>query len=91
MTTETAPPTLLEYEYYPDNGCEVAPSCLNCPLPKCVEDVPKGKFYWKKNEQVKEITKLFCEGRNTKEIASLLNISYRTVIRALTQKGGTNQ
>jgi hypothetical protein len=29
---------LPEFLAYPDTGCEVAPSCLHCPLPVCVLD-----------------------------------------------------
>jgi hypothetical protein len=24
----------------PDRGCQVSPSCLNCLLPRCLEDLP---------------------------------------------------
>lgn len=27
---------------YPDNGCTIAPSCLNCPLPRCRYDTTKA-------------------------------------------------
>ena len=25
-----------------DEGCEVFASCLNCPLPRCIEEEPRG-------------------------------------------------
>ena len=30
------------YEAHPDTGCEFAPSCLSCLLPKCRYDMPDG-------------------------------------------------
>ena len=27
---------------YPDRGCWLAPSCLDCPLPVCRHDLPPG-------------------------------------------------
>ena len=26
-----------------DRGCEVAPSCLTCPLPQCIYDLPPAR------------------------------------------------
>ena len=28
--------------FWPDNGCEVAPKCLECPLPVCRYEEPGG-------------------------------------------------
>lgn len=28
--------------HYKDEGCDLAPSCLNCPFPACRYDMPKG-------------------------------------------------
>lgn len=28
--------------YYKDQGCSLAPSCLNCPLPRCRYDAPQA-------------------------------------------------
>lgn len=28
--------------YYKDQGCSLAPSCLNCPLPQCRYDAPQA-------------------------------------------------
>ena len=34
--------------YLPDTGCRWSPSCLDCPLPKCVHDMTKseGQRLW---------------------------------------------
>ncbi len=34
--------TLRHYSIPPDRGCEVAPKCLECPLPQCKHDDPLG-------------------------------------------------
>ena len=33
-----------EYCRYRDEGCELADSCLNCPLSKCIYDEPGGSI-----------------------------------------------
>ncbi len=44
MSNATAVKTMAdqspEYYHYEDTGCEVSPSCLNCPLPQCKYDDP---------------------------------------------------
>ena len=39
------------YSHYPDNGCEVSPSCLSCPLPLCRYDDPQGYENWKHRQR----------------------------------------
>ena len=46
MTATPSAKSLLdaipEFYHYEDTGCEVSPSCLNCPLPQCKYDDPDG-------------------------------------------------
>lgn len=71
-------------EHYRDEGCELAPSCLNCPFPRCAEDMPRGRQYRKKEIRNTEILRLFyTQGEDTKQIAQKLSVSKRTVQRAL--------
>jgi len=73
-----------EYCHYHDDGCEFGDSCLNCPLPKCVYDEPRGRQRWLKRQRDKEIARLFNkEGKRVKELASIFGVSQRTVQRAL--------
>jgi len=73
-----------EYRRYRDEGCELASSCLNCPLPKCIYDEPGGKQRWRKRLRDKEMARLFnSEGEGVKELALMFNVSQRTVQRAL--------
>ena len=39
------------YDYFPDKGCSVAPSCLNCPLPFCRYDDPDGYISWRQKQR----------------------------------------
>lgn len=72
-----------EYCHYQDEGCELADSCLNCPLPKCIFDEPRGRQHWIRSERDKQIVRLLKEGKGEKELAAIFNISRRTVQRAL--------
>jgi transposase-like protein len=71
-------------EYYRDEGCELAPSCLDCPFPCCVEDMPRGRQHRRKEIRNREILRLFyTQGEDIKQIAQRLRVSKRTVQRAL--------
>ena len=52
-----------------DEGCEVFGSCLNCPLPRCVEEELRGQ----------QRLRLAARGMSNSEIAEALFISLRTV------------
>lgn len=71
-------------EQYRDEGCELAASCLNCPFPCCVEDIPRGRQRRRKEIRNNEILQLFYnQGEDIKQIAQRLMVSKRTVQRAL--------
>ncbi len=73
-----------EYCHYRDEGCELAGSCLNCPLTRCVYDEPGGRQRWLKRRRAKEMARLFTtEGKGLKELALMFGVSQRTVQRAL--------
>jgi len=77
-----------EYCHYQDNGCELAASCLNCPLARCIYDEPGGRQRYMKRLRNKEIVRLFAsEGKDLKELAAIFGISQRTVQRALKREG----
>ena len=83
---------LPEYYQYRDEGCEFADSCLNCTLPKCVYDQPRGRQRRLKRLRDREMSRLFTtEGKRVKELALRFGVSQRTVQRALRSvlnKGG---
>ena len=73
-----------EYCHYRDEGCHLAPSCLGCPLPKCIYDEPGGRQHFTKRLRDREMVKLFKkDGKGVRELASMFGVSQRTVQRAL--------
>ena len=75
---------LLPDEFpYIDEGCELAPSCLNCPFPRCVKEEPWGKEKFLKRRRAERMLELKKEGKSTAEIARIFEVSTRTVQRAL--------
>ena len=65
-----------------DEGCEFFPSCLNCPLPRCVEDEPRGQQRLRMAARKRRMAELRRRGKSVKEIAELFGVSLRTVQRA---------
>lgn len=76
---------LPEYCKYRDEGCELFPSCLNCPLSRCIYDEPGGVKGVRKRRRDGEILRLFYEGQKTADLAKRFGISRRTVERAVTK------
>ena len=72
-----------EYCHYRDEGCDLADSCLNCPFPQCVYELPGGRQHWLKKLRDREIARLFNECKGVKELALIFGVSQRTVQRAL--------
>lgn len=66
-----------------DEGCEFYTSCLNCPLPRCVEDEPRGQQRLRMAARKRRMVELRQRGKSVKEIAELFGVSRRTVQRAL--------
>jgi AraC-like DNA-binding protein len=77
-----------EYCHYKDEGCDFLDSCLNCPLPQCLYDEPRGKQRWLKELRNREIERLYREGWKIKELAVMLGLSRRTIQRALKSYAG---
>jgi len=78
-----------EYCHYRDEGCDLADSCLSCPLPRCVYDEPGGKQRWLKRRRAREMARLFStKGHGIKELALMFGVSQRTVQRALKVASG---
>jgi transposase-like protein len=69
-----------------DEGCEVFGSCLNCPLPRCVEEEPRGRQRLMLAVRNRRMVELRRSGKGVKDIARLLGVSRRTVERALAQQ-----
>jgi len=69
-----------------DEGCGVFPSCLNCPLPRCVEEESRGHQRLKMKARNRRMAELRRGGKSVKEIAELFGVSQRTVQRALSPR-----
>ena len=63
---------------YPDTGCEIAPSCLRCPLPQCKYDLPVQS----QRRYVRDYQVVLIEGLTVGAAANLLGVSERTIFRA---------
>lgn len=73
-----------EFRRYRDEGCDVAPSCLKCPFPRCLEEDAHGKKKMITRRRAQEMNSLFTSGqRNIGELASIFGVSRRTVERSL--------
>jgi hypothetical protein len=78
---------LLEEDECRDQGCDLFPSCLNCPLRRCRYDERGGRTATNELRD-EEILRLKDEGKNVNELAGLFGISKRTVHRILRRARG---
>jgi DNA-binding NarL/FixJ family response regulator len=74
-----------------DTGCEIYPSCLNCPLDKCMEEEPRGKQRLRMLSRSHRMAELRQEGKSIPEIARCFQVSPRTVQRALARVKEVNE
>jgi len=74
---------LPEFTRYRDEGCEAAPSCLNCPFPRCLEEAPRARQKAATAARARHFTALRRQGMTTAEIARACGKSLRTVQRLL--------
>ena len=79
---------LPENTVYRDTGCDLAPSCLECPLALCKYDDPKGARRDRNVMRDTEILRLFAQGLKISTIALKVHISDRTVYRVLQRELG---
>ena len=79
LNEEDLPPEFCSYR---DEGCEYSSSCLQCPFPDCIQDVPGGARRMLKKTRNRYIRALVSRGWKTPDIATLFKVSLRTVLRA---------
>ncbi len=72
---------LPENATYRDDGCDLHPHCLTCPLPVCRYDVPGGKRAVLAAPRNQMIASLRRSGKTVPIVARLLGVSRRTVVR----------
>ena len=64
-----------------DDGCEVYPRCLECPLQMCRFDDPKWYKQWLRQKKVQEVIDKREQGTTINELALEFSITPRTVFR----------
>ena len=80
---------LPEHFQYRDNGCEVSPSCLSCPLPKCKHDDPGWLRSYRRAQRDRRLLRVRSrENATVGELAQRFQISQRTVHRILARANG---
>ena len=83
---------LPEHVNYRDRGCDLFPSCLSCPLPRCRYDEPGGVRAMLNRTRDREIRQMrFDDEVPVNEIARRFQVSRRTVFRALEGARGTRR
>jgi len=66
-----------------EDGCDVSPSCLDCPLPVCRYDDPRWYVRYRQQQQDLRLAQLMkLERLGAVEVAEKLGITVRTVYRA---------
>ncbi len=80
---------LPESTQYRDEGCDISPSCLRCPLPRCRYDDPGWLRREAKARRDQEVLRMQgAEGLGPMELAARFGVSRRTIHRILHEYGG---
>ena len=73
-----------EFYHYEDTGCEVAESCLKCPLPQCKYDDPA---WFQRNRRLAKDLKVMSAMRlrnlTVDEAAEHFSVTVRTIFRIM--------
>ena len=90
MTDKSVKYKIKHETIHPDNGCVTAKAggypgtCLACPLPKCLEEIPKRAE--KKRPRNDKIRQGHEAGMKVTELSSLYHCSIRTIERVLARR-----
>ena len=80
---------LPEHVDYADTGCDLYPSCLRCPLPRCRYDDPGGAAAMLRTGRDASILRLAGEaGMTVDNLARMFGLSRRTIFRVLSTSRG---
>lgn len=75
---------------YPDSGCDVAPACLRCPLPRCkYDDIPQYRNA-KIAHRDDAVIAAILDGMPTEEAAARHGLCVGTVYRILARRKRTH-
>jgi hypothetical protein len=78
--------SLPEQTGYRDDGCDIHPHCLTCPLPRCRYEEPGGLKAMLNGIRDRHIVSLRSKGQSVEDIADQFGVSRRTIFRILTAK-----
>ena len=79
---------LPEHTRYRDDGCDIHPHCLTCPLPRCRYDEPGGLRAMLNAQRDREIVEMRLRGVPVDDLAGRFGVSRRTVFRVLSAPAG---
>jgi hypothetical protein len=86
---ELVPDRLPDYSEYRDQGCDLSPSCLRCPLPKCRHDKQEGgRRVSKRLRDLEIFRQRTASGRSISELAIKFDLSKRTIQRIIRRLSG---
>jgi len=86
---EVVPDRLPDYSEYRDQGCDLSPSCLRCPLPKCRHDKQEGgRRVSKRLRDLEIFRQRTASGRSVSELATEFDLSKRTIQRIIRRSSG---
>ena len=74
---------LPEHLEYRDSGCDLAPSCLRCPLVRCRYDEPGGARALLQSSRDEAVQRRREEGAGIDGLAAEFDLSRRSVFRIL--------
>ena len=78
------PDRLSDYSDYRDEGCDLAPSCLECTLPRCRLDIQsEGRRGTKMLRDSEILRQLRLERKSVSELAHDYGVSVRTIYRII--------
>lgn len=74
---------LPEHMNYRDDGCEVSPTCLACPLPVCRYEVPGGLAALQREPRDAALLDLHKRGAGIDRLCRQFGLSRRSVFRII--------
>ena len=78
-----------EHFPYRDDGCDISPSCLNCPLPHCKYDEPGWLQRETRQRRDQEVMMArIMEGKTVPQLARIFGLSERTIHRIIKRING---
>ena len=74
--------SMPEFYHYEDTGCEIARSCLNCPLSRCKYDDPEWfKRHRRMAKDLRVWNAIHLEGLSAEQAAERFSVTVRTIFR----------